>query len=123
MTGFVFPAHNDPFRVPTQICSHDHRAIAQRQPGAPFARLIGFGSMEQQVAVDGDFSGFQFIIHRMSKLLCARNRLVQNIRFVVFTQRVGQMAQVVRTRNEPHAGVFDCRIIDRQPRRHCHRRG
>src|ERR1700723_2130115 len=107
VTGFVFPADNNPFRVPAQICSHDRRAVAQSQPRAPSARLIGFGSMQEQVAVDGNLSGSQLVIYWLAKLLSARNRLVQNICLVVFTQRVGQMAQVVRTRNEAHACVFN----------------
>ncbi len=80
VTGFVFAAHDDPFRVPAQTRSHDSRAISQSQPAASFARLIRFGSMQQQVAVDGNFTGIQFIIYRLSKSLSARNSLVQNIR-------------------------------------------
>jgi hypothetical protein len=46
VTGFVLPAHHDPFRVPAQTRSHARRAISQSQPATSFARLICFRSMQ-----------------------------------------------------------------------------
>src|SRR5271156_3341281 len=71
VTGFVFPAHHDPFRVPAQTRSHDRGTIPQSQPAASFARLIRFRSMQEQVAVDGNFPGLQFYIDWASKSLSA----------------------------------------------------
>jgi hypothetical protein len=78
--------------------------------------------MQQQVTVNGYFSGFQFNIDWLSQFFSVRNSLVQNIPFIGLTQLVGQMAQVMRAWNKTHAGIFDRGIIDCQPRGHGHRR-
>ena len=107
MTRFVLSAHDYAFRIPAQASPDDCRAIPQRQAAASPLRLVRFGTMQQQVAVDRNLSGFQFYIYRLSQPLDAGHSLIQNIPFVVLTQRVCQMAQVVRARNVAHAGIFD----------------
>jgi hypothetical protein len=52
VTRFIFSAHDYTLGIPAQVRSDDGGAIPQGQTAAPPTRLVGFGTMQQQVTVD-----------------------------------------------------------------------
>ena len=70
--------------------------------------------------MDGHLAGLEFNIHGLSQTFRIDYGLIQDIRFVVLTERVSQMAQMMRAGDVTHTRILDAGIIYRQPSRYRH---
>src|SRR5580700_10441778 len=116
MTGLVLSADDHAFGVPSQFCSYTCWTITQCQTAAPPLGLVWFRAMQQQVAMNGNLSGLEFVIDGLAELLGAGYRLIQNIGLIVFVERIREVSQKVGAGDESHAGVFHVGIVNGQPR-------
>src|SRR5215469_18902222 len=71
MAAGVLPAGDDAFRVPAETRAHTHGTVTQGEAAAPAGRLVCLRTVQQQVAVERDFAGFEFDIHWLAELVGA----------------------------------------------------
>jgi len=108
----VATPHVDPFLVPLHPGSNACGTEPQRQTTPSARREVRFGSMEQQIAMDRDLSGFEHIVDDLAVLLGVVDRLVQHVVFGTVAFAVGHVSEMVGTRDELHARIFHVCIVD-----------
>lgn len=75
-------------------------------------RIIGFGAMQQQVAVNRNLSRLELIIDHLSILLRIIDRLIENIVVIVLARSVGHVPKMMGAGHELHARILTIRIVD-----------
>ena len=115
MARGIGTADDDTFLVPVHAGPNVGRTVTQRQPAATAVGIVRLRSVQQQVVVDRDLPRLQLDVDRLTELLGIVDRLVEDVLAVIFSQSIREMAEVMRPRDEPHAGVFTIGVVDRQP--------
>ena len=73
------------------------------------------GAVQQKVRVHGDLAGFQFHIHKAAVALRIGHRLGEQVVFLRVAYPRGQVAAVVGSGNETHAGIRRVGTVQSQP--------
>jgi len=114
VTTGVSAAHDHALFVPAELllAAHLGAAIAQSQSTPALGRGVLVRAVQQQVGVQRDLAGLQFVIDHFAKHFWVIDRLIQHTLLGVFAQAIGQVSDEMRPGDKAHAAVAAVAVED-----------